>query len=71
MMPEAVRVLVVDDEPALREILTRRLSFWGFTCHAAAGVREAEVLVESFEPDLVLSDVVMPGASGLELLRRL
>jgi DNA-binding NtrC family response regulator len=63
--------LVVDDEPALREVLSRRLGHWGFACQVAADVREAEQLLDSFEPDLVLSDVVMPGASGLQLLRRL
>src|SRR5690606_21105085 len=66
-----VRVLVVDDEPALREVLSRRLMHWGFHVQEAADVREAEMLMDTFEPDLVLSDVVMPGVSGLQLLRRL
>src|SRR5690606_30538034 len=70
-IPQNVRILVVDDEPELREVLSRRLTFWGFSCQVAANVREAETMLESFEPDLVLSDVVMPGASGLQLLRRL
>lgn len=70
-MQTKVRVLVVDDEPALREILTKRLEHLGYECRAASAVPEAEALLEEFDPDLVLSDVVMPGASGLELLRRL
>jgi len=70
-MQQNVRVLIVDDEPALREVLSRRLTHWGFPCQVAGDVREAEMLLDSFEPDLVLTDVVMPGASGLQLLRRL
>lgn len=71
MSQPTVRILVVDDEPALRDVLTRRLQHWGFDCEMAADVREAEARLETFEPDLVLSDVVMPGISGLQLLRRL
>ncbi len=70
-MYKKVRVLIVDDEPKLREVLTARLEHSGYECRAAAAVDEAEALLDEFEPDLVLSDVVMPGASGLELLRRL
>src|SRR5690554_590343 len=70
-MKKKVRVLIVDDEPALREVITARLEHSGYDCQAVGSVDEAEVSVEDFEPDLVLSDVVMPGVSGLELLRRL
>ncbi|MEX2570864.1 MAG: sigma-54 dependent transcriptional regulator [Gemmatimonadota bacterium] len=70
-MTKDVRVLIVDDEPGLREVLSHRLEHWGYRCRAAADVGEAETLLESFEPDLVLTDVVMPGVSGLDLLRRL
>jgi DNA-binding NtrC family response regulator len=66
-----VKVLIVDDEQSLRELLTVRLEHWGFRCRAAADVREAEAQLTEFDPDLVLSDVVMPEISGLELLRRL
>ncbi|WP_337172288.1 sigma-54 dependent transcriptional regulator [Gemmatimonas aurantiaca] len=63
-------VLVVDDEPALREVLSQRLTGWGYRVATAADAREAEALLEHAEPDLVLSDVVLPGLSGLDLLRR-
>lgn len=64
-------VLVIDDEPELREIVRARLSDWGCIVHAAADVASAEEMIADFTPDLVLSDVVMPGVSGFDLLRRL
>ncbi len=63
-------VLVVDDEPALREVLSQRLSGWGFAVSTAGDVAEAEAILANARPDLVLSDVVLPGLSGLDLLRR-
>ncbi len=63
-------VLVVDDEPALREVLALRLQGWGHTVTTAADVAEADAALGRRHPDLVLSDVVLPGLSGLDLLRR-
>jgi DNA-binding NtrC family response regulator len=65
------RILVVDDDPSFRNVLDMRLQQWGYRVAVAADAREAEDLVRDWRPDLVLSDVVMPEASGLELLRRL
>jgi DNA-binding NtrC family response regulator len=70
-MKRKVRVLVVDDEPGLRDVIRARLEHAGYDCRAVASVSEAEASLREFEPDIVLSDVVMPGVSGLELLRRL
>lgn len=64
-------VLVVDDEAALRETLSLRIEDWGYRVRTAADVDEAERLISTDRPDIVLSDVVMPGSSGLDLLRRL
>jgi DNA-binding NtrC family response regulator len=72
MAPEqAPKVLVVDDEATMRDVLEMRLQEWGFEVFLAADAAAAETLVEREDPDLVLSDVVMPGTSGLELLRKL
>ena len=62
------RILVVDDEPSMREVLQIRLQEWGFEVKTAGDGREAKKLAESYSPDLVISDVVMPEISGLDLL---
>jgi len=66
-----LKVLVVDDEPALREVLSLRIDTWGFDVVTAADAFEAERLLAEVDPDIVLSDVRMPQMTGLELLRRL
>jgi DNA-binding NtrC family response regulator len=67
----ALKVLVVDDEPAMREVLDTRLAGWGFDVRVCETCSEAEAAVGSFDPDVVLSDVVLPDRSGLDLLRSL
>lgn len=71
MKNRSTKILVVDDEAAMREVLEMRLQEWGFEVCLAADGREGEQLAESFDPDLVISDVVMPQVSGMELLRLL
>jgi two-component system, OmpR family, response regulator MprA len=66
-----VRVLVVDDEPAVREALERVLRVEGFEVAMACDGREA-VRSQALAPaDAVLLDVLMPGLDGLEVCRRL
>lgn len=66
------RVLVVDDEPAVRGLLLAYLSCLTQDCRAAANAAEALALAsEPPYPALVLSDIEMPGMSGVELLKRL
>ncbi len=55
----------------MREVLEMRLQGWGFEVCLAADGREGEQLAESYDPDIVISDVVMPQVSGMELLRLL
>ena len=64
-------VLVVDDEPAMREVLETRLEGWGYRVLLAADAESARALVLRDLPDLVLSDVVLPGLTGIELLSAL
>jgi two-component system response regulator HydG len=65
------KILVVDDDPGIRSSLGVLLQSWGFEALQAADAAEAMYLVEKQDPDIVISDVVMPETSGLELLRML
>jgi DNA-binding NtrC family response regulator len=68
---ERLTVLVLDDEPLVREVLALRIESWGPSVVVAEDLEEAERLIRERHPDLVLSDVVLPEASGLDLLARL
>jgi len=64
------KILICDDEPALRELM--RLALDGaYEIAEASNGAEAFAQAESFRPDLILLDVMMPGESGLEVLARL
>jgi DNA-binding NtrC family response regulator len=65
------KILIVDDDPAMRESFDVLLQSWGFEVLQAGDAREAKELVDRHDPDIVISDVVMPEVSGLELLREL
>jgi DNA-binding NtrC family response regulator len=65
------KILIVDDDPAMRESFDVLLQSWGFDVLQAADAREAKELVDRHDPDIVITDVVMPEISGLELLREL
>ena len=71
-VPEGkVQVLVVDDDATMRDVLELRLRKWGYRVLLAADAREASRILRTSDPDLVLSDVVMPELTGLDLLREL
>ena len=65
------RVLVVDDEPAVREALRRALELEGYSVELAQNGAEALRLVNAIEPDVVVLDVLMPEVDGLAACRRL
>ncbi|MDR0843153.1 MAG: sigma-54 dependent transcriptional regulator [Acidobacteriota bacterium] len=71
MSSRAMKILVVDDEAAMREVVAMRLEGWGYEVATAEDGVEGEEKARSANPDIVISDVVMPGVSGLELLRLL
>ncbi len=64
-------ILIVDDEAMIRELLTSALSQEEYNCHQAANVDEAFGILGSQHIDLVISDIMMPGKSGVDLLREL
>lgn len=65
------RLLVVDDEESLADLLVEALSFQGYTVTAARSGTEALTAVESDRPDLVILDVNMPGLDGFAVADRL
>ena len=65
------KILVVDDDPGIRASLGLLLQSWGFEALQAADATEATRIVERQEPDIVITDLVMPETSGLELLKKL
>ena len=64
------RVLVIDDEPALRQILAHVLSEAGYTVNVAAGVNEATAILSHDDIDAAVCDIKMPDGNGVELLRQ-
>jgi DNA-binding response OmpR family regulator len=71
MRAEAQRVLLVDDEPAMRAVCRLNLELEGFAVLEAAEGREALALAIRERPDLVLLDVMMPTMDGFDIARRL
>ena len=65
------RILIVEDEQPIREMITFALGAAGYTTVEAADARAALALIAERVPDLILLDWMLPGASGLELARRL
>ena len=68
--PEA-KLLVVDDEPNIRELLSTSLRFAGFEVVAAGNGREALAKAESESPDLIVLDVMLPDMDGFNVTRKL
>jgi two-component system, OmpR family, response regulator len=68
--PEA-RLLVVDDEPNIRELLATSLRFAGFEVHSAADGGAALRLAKQVQPDLLVLDVMLPDMDGFTVTRRL
>ena len=67
----AERVLIVEDDPATRSGLTELVRAWGFTADSAADGAEALDKITTFRPSIVVTDLVMPRMSGLDLLKAL
>lgn len=64
-------ILVVDDEPAIRDMISTALDVAGYDCLQAENAQQAHGMIIDEQPDLVLLDWMMPGTSGIELMRRL
>ena len=65
-----IRILVVDDEPSVRRVISRYLTAEGYDCAQAASGEEAWQALQEGNFSLLLTDIMMPGMSGIELLTK-
>ena len=70
-LPPKKRILLVDDDVAIRVLYTRVLSAAGFDTQIARHGKEALELVLQFQPDLIILDLVMPEQEGIETILKL
>ena len=68
---DMISVLIVEDDPTERQAMERLFDGAGFAAFAAAGGAPALVLINHIQVDVVLLDLLLPGMSGLELLKRI
>ena len=71
MSADSPRVLVVDDEPNIVDVITMALRYQGFEVASAGHGHEALAAVESFRPQLMILDVMLPDMEGFEVAARL
>src|SRR5215472_15563266 len=65
----APRILVVDDQPSIAGLMSQLLTMRGYNVVTASSAEQAEAEVRRQPPDLILSDVMMPGKSGYDFCR--
>ena len=70
-MADAHRILVVDDEPNILDVLTMALRFQGFEVETAATGEQALAAAAAFKPQLMVLDIMLPDMEGFEVARRL
>jgi DNA-binding NtrC family response regulator len=70
-MSTPVRILIVDDEPSQRSGLAGMISAWGMQAESAQDGKDALEKLDTFSPDVIITDLNMPGMDGFELLRKL
>ena len=64
------RVLVIDDERAFRILISTTLSARGYEVKAAANGKEAEAMITSHSPDLIILDLGLPDMDGMDILKK-
>ena len=69
--PIEASIVVVDDEPSIRELLVASLHFAGFEVNPAASGSEAIEVIEKVQPDLIVLDVMLPDIDGFTVTRRI
>lgn len=68
---EAKRILVVDDEPNINDLISTSLKFSGFDVRSAMNGAQALAIAEEFKPHALVLDVMMPGMNGFEVCEKL
>ena len=68
---DRIKILIVDDDPYILEMYLLKFNEAGFQVEKASNGKEALEKVTSFQPDLILLDIVMPVYDGFEVLKRL
>jgi putative two-component system response regulator len=68
---KAAKIMVVDDEPSIRHLVSRLLEKQGYDCQACASAVEAIKKIDAGACDLVVSDIMMPDMTGIELLAQI
>ena len=66
-----VKVLIVDDEPNIRDLLATSLRFAGFSIHAVGNGADAVAAAEKGEPDIILLDVMLPDMNGFSVTKKI
>jgi two-component system OmpR family response regulator len=66
-----VKVLIVDDEPNIRELLSTSLRFAGFSIHAVGNGADAVAAAEKGQPDIILLDVMLPDMNGFAVTKKI
>ncbi len=64
------RILVIDDDPGVREYLEDVLSYWGYSVSAVVAAEPAFHHLDEIPPDLIVLDLLLPGMNGIEALHR-
>lgn len=65
---DTAKILVVDDDIVMLKVIEKQLTNSGFTVVSAIGGSEAIEALDGFSPDLIITDILMPHTSGLELI---
>lgn len=71
MTPEQTRILVADDDRDIRELVTYKLGQAGYRIQAVGDGTAALAAIEADPPDLAVLDMMMPGLSGIDVLRKI